>query len=91
MLKSVLFSTSLVFVGATSAVAQPKNHIGQPLAEIMIENGCIMPEEEAAAALKAKGYGISDLQAQATALYNGRYLGSTPDNKWRLQNWDPCH
>ncbi len=74
----------------TSVSAQPKNHIGEPLAEVMIAAGCTLSEAEAARGLDQKGYGISDLQAQAMALLNGRYLGSTSDGKWRLQGWPPC-
>lgn len=73
------------------ALAQPTNHIGEPLAQVMIEAGCILTEEEAAAGLERKGYGIGDLQAQVTALLNGRYIGSASGGRWKLQNWPPCN
>lgn len=73
-----------------SAMAQPKNHIGEPLAKVMIEADCTLTEAEAAEGLQRKGYSIGDLQAQVTALLNGRYLGSALDGKWRLENWPPC-
>jgi hypothetical protein len=75
----------------THAAAQPANHIGEPLAQLMIEAGCTLTEAEAAAGLQQRGYGIGDLQAQVTALLNGRFLGSTNDGKWKLQGWPPCN
>ena len=56
---------------AVAANAQPKNHIGEPLAEVMIDVRCTLTEQEAAEGLKAKGSGMSDLQAQDTACSTG--------------------
>lgn len=72
------------------ALAQPTNHIGQVTAEIMLGRGCVMSEAEIVAALEAEGFGISDFQAQVTALANGGYLVSADDNRLRLVNWGAC-
>jgi hypothetical protein len=75
---------------AAPALAQPSNHIGQPAAEILLVNGCTMPEADLAAAMQAEGWGISDFQAQVMALYNGGYLVSGGEGRLKLTQWGAC-
>ena len=88
--RTMIVAVLVLGLPGAAAQAQPKNHIGEPLAQVMIEAGCTLTEQEASEGLRAEGFGMSDLQAQVTALLNGRYLGSSSDGKWQLQRWPPC-
>ena len=73
------------------AAAQPENHIGEAMAEIMLEAGCTMEESAIAAAMQARGLGTSDFQAQAMALQRGGYLTSDDGGRTlRLTGWGAC-
>jgi hypothetical protein len=73
------------------AAAQPTNHIGEPLANIMLRNGCEMQESAASEALRSEGYDISDFQAQVMALNRGGYLVSgDAQGALRLVKWGAC-
>jgi hypothetical protein len=74
-----------------SAVAQPKNHIGEDLATIIIDAGCKMTDSDALAAMRAQGLGTSDYQAQVLALHRGGYLTSNDGGKTlQLIKWGAC-
>ena len=75
---------------AAAAAAQPSNHIGEPLAQIMVRHGCAMAEGDIAEAMRAEGYVTSDFQAQVLALYRGGHLVSAPDGALKLVKWEPC-
>ena len=74
-----------------AAVAQPANHIGGPMAEILLTSGCEMKQSALSGAMKTDGWGISDFQAQSMALHNGGYLTSGDGGETlRLINWGAC-
>lgn len=75
---------------ALPAGAQPQNHIGAPLAEVCVRNGCLLAETDAAKALTAEGFYASDFQTQAIALHNGGYLAKAADGRLQLVNWGDC-
>ncbi|MCB2095103.1 MAG: hypothetical protein H6901_05755 [Rhodobacteraceae bacterium] len=87
--KSIVLAVAAAALGA-GAAAQPKNQIGEPLAQIFIQNGCEMAEQDAFDALIAGGWFLSDFQAQALALGNDGFLVGTPDGRLKLVNWGPC-
>jgi hypothetical protein len=73
------------------AAAQPTNHIGGPMADILVRNGCEMPEDALVAAMNAEGWGVGDVQAQVTALAKGGYFAvERAPGALRLQNWGAC-
>ena len=77
---------------AAPAAAQPKNHIGEQLANIMIAEGCEMKQQDAGDKMLADGFHISDAQAQMTALHRGGYLTSNDGGETlRLVDWPPCN
>ncbi|MEM9104553.1 MAG: hypothetical protein AAGC96_02765 [Pseudomonadota bacterium] len=76
---------------AAPAVAQPKNHIGEAMADIMVAGGCTMKQEDIGDAMSAQGFHISDFQAQSMALYRGGFLTSNDSGATlQLTNWPPC-
>ncbi|WP_347313017.1 hypothetical protein [Defluviimonas sp. SAOS-178_SWC] len=81
---------SLLVLVPVAALAQPKNHLAEPLAQIFIANGCEMAEQAAADALVADGWFASDFQVQAVALGNDGYLVATPGGRLKLVNWGSC-
>lgn len=80
----------LLVVSASTLRAQPSNHIGEPLANVMIAAGCALTETEVVAGLEQIGYGISDYQAQVLSLYNSGFLGRLEDGRLQLRDWPPC-
>lgn len=78
-------------IAASPAVsAQPTNHIGEPMAEMLLNNGCKMSEPNLAAAMEAAGWHISDFQAQVLALYRGGYVMKAADGRLQLTGWGNC-
>lgn len=79
-----------VAVFAGQSIAQPANHIGEPLAKVFVSVGCVMSEEQAVAGLKRAGFGAGDFQAQVMALHRGGYVVPSGDGRLKLVKWEPC-
>jgi hypothetical protein len=73
-----------------SVGAQPVNHIGEPMAEILLNNGCAMAEAELASEMEAAGWHVSDFQAQVLALFKGGYVAKAADGRLQLTGWGNC-
>ena len=80
----------VLLAAAPPVSAQPANHIGEPMADILLANGCAMSETDLAAAMDADGWHISDFQAQVRALFNGGYIVKAADGRLTLTGWGNC-
>ena len=75
---------------ALPLAAQSANHIGEPMAEVLLANGCAMSEADLAAAMDAGGWHVSDFQAQVLALFKGGYIHKAADGRLTLTGWGNC-
>ena len=84
---AVVLAVAVLAAGA--AIGQPKNNIGEPLAQVMLAHGCAMTVPAAMAALERNGLDAGDFQAQEKSLYKGGYLVQHGE-RLRLTNWGAC-
>jgi hypothetical protein len=76
---------------ALAGSAASAQMIGADLAEVIEALGCEAPEATIHERFMAKGFHISDYQAQATSLMRGGYLvAGSGEGTWRLVGWGSC-